>query len=86
MVRQYLPQINETEKQIRVQSNLPCQEKKKNTKEMLHWNKEKKERKERKSREWEKKKITTEGKEKIEKAKQLMEGTDESKGKYKKRK
>ena len=33
-----------------------------------------------------KKKITTEGKEKMEKAKQLMEGTDESKGKYKKRK
>jgi len=33
-----------------------------------------------------KKKITTKGKEKMEKAKQLMEGTDESKGKYKKRK
>ena len=31
-----------------------------------------------------KKKITTEGKEKMEKAKQLIKGTDESKGKYKK--
>jgi len=33
-----------------------------------------------------KKKITTKGKEKMEKAKQLMEVTDESKEKYKKRK
>ena len=46
-----------------------------------------KERKERKKiTSMRKKKITTEGKEKMEKAKQLMEGTDESKGKYKKRK
>ena len=44
-----------------------------------------KERKERKKiTSMRKKKITTKGKEKMEKAKQLMEGTDESKGKYKK--
>ena len=46
-----------------------------------------KERKERKKiTSMRKNKITTEGKEKMEKAKQLMEGTDESKEKYKKRK
>ena len=52
---------------------------------MLQYDKKKKEREE-KDHVNEKREITIEGKEKMEKAKQLMEGTDESKGKYKKRK
>jgi hypothetical protein len=50
---------------------------------MLQWDKKKKERDERRSR-YEKREITIEGKEKMEKAKQLIEGTYKWKGKYKK--
>ena len=50
---------------------------------MLQWDKKKKERDERRSR-YEKREITIDGKEKKEKAKQLIEGTYKWKGKYKK--